>query len=655
MKVRITPAAITKNPKRLGDIFNHDNNVYVIKADLQRKYCWKPAIIERLITEYYVDLYEGNQWAVEACEDYFYATIGDCCFSKRRKDWEGTGCNYQEIIDGSQRLTTIFSICMVSIYLYMERSGIFDIDERRRIMDSYVKTGKRQCFKLTTTFKDCEISEVYEKLVTREMDFKIIPTKNEERINYMPFSKLVSYIYKILSGMEKNGSLCEGVDFKGYLDSFLESTYLYVEECDIEDRLVKFKEMNSYHVGVADHDIYKSLLCDKGKEVIVKYQEFEKWIKKITSTTEISSKNRLHTNVSTTGIEYIMKLGLICYTLDEDICNVSYSLKEPIKGMEWQLNNEHGYLRSEENVHSFLDKCIDICKFLYGSTEYTDKFNESFYMFTEGYGHPYIWWHAILPCYLIKNIEDQKCKDFVFALLLKTYFLTTVLKATASTNKGKCLFNLCQILLNYAKNGWQYIPMSEELSRYYSQNFMSFIVSDKLSTTMDHICYAINGNKCAIHGTLSYFEFISQWFADRPSSNIWELLTAENAKSSKITIEHILPQANKNDTNSMHIDCLGNLVLLENNLNSSKQDDLESTSKCYKDSSFITTKLLISDSVFPGVCSDTLSKLKSDYLPMVYSENELNHFNEQMIVSRLKAIKALIRKTLQSIEVITHK
>ena len=54
-------------------------------------------------------------------------------------------------------------------------------------------------------------------------------------------------------------------------------------------------------------------------------------------------------------------------TKDEDICRFDFKLSDANKGIEWQITNEKGILKNEEGVLMFLDKCIDICYFLYNS------------------------------------------------------------------------------------------------------------------------------------------------------------------------------------------------------------------------------------------------------------------------------------------------
>lgn len=649
MYVRLMPKSSNKNPMSLSEIFsNRNNKVYPIKSDLQRKYCWTEHEINNLIEQYYFEMFESNFIADEKGEDSFYATIGDGIVCKEIPNWKETGCPYNEIVDMSQRITTIYAICIVSLYLYMEKEEITDVNERRKILDVYLKTKNKRSFKVETTFKDCEINNVYEAIVEGTFSFHTKDLKEANRIFkkgknsdvvYKPFSLLVRKVYSTIIktiGME--------VDFKAYLDAFLKNTYLHIEECDPAVRLAKFREVNSYHVGVADIDIYKSMLCYKGEKIDNKYQSFEDWVKKISTNDKNGCRKRIHIiKAQYTVPEYIMKLALIKLTKDEDVCRFDFKLTNPDKGIEWQIYNEKGILQTEEDILLFLDTCIDICAFLYDSIEMPRKFNESWYMFTEGRNTSIIWLYNILPCYAISKITDTDAKDYAFDMLLRSYLIYSIkyLGNKSVQYIQNYLFTFALKLILCEDKG--YDTIKDELNNHYIQTFGEFI-SKGMSDSISHISYEGKTSQGALRGILSVIEFLAQRRGNVRKENVYKFVTLKN---SNIDIEHIMPQDKKNEDNDVFVDGIGNLVLLESSLNSSKRNNAEATSKRYTDSSFITTKLILKDARYEGLTNNQLADLRNNDIPFCCTEENLNAFDETMIKQRKNCISKIIRDFLQ--------
>ena len=648
MYVRLMPKSSNKNPMSLNEIFSNSNNkVYPIKSDLQRRFCWTEKEVDNLIEQYYIEMFEKNITADERGEDSFYATIGDGIICKEMPNWKETGCVYSELVDMSQRITTTYAICIVSLFLYMDKEGISDIDERRKLFELYLKTKNKKSFKVETTFKDCEINSVYENIIANTFSFEkkevnkavnLFKCVKDGEVKYKPFSSLVRKVYSTITN-----NIGTDVNFKEYLDAFLRNTYLQIEECDNAVRLEKFREVNSYRVGVADADIYKSMLCYKGEMVDDKFQVFEEWIKKI-STSDDGCRKRINIlKAHYTVSEYIMKLSLISLTKDEDICRFDFKLNDAEKGIEWQIYNEKGILRTEGDVIVFLDRCIDICKFLYNSMEMPREFNESWYMFTEGRNTSTIWLYNILPCYIISKIEDTNIKTYAFDMLLKSYLIYSIryLDNKSVQYIQNYLFTFAMKLILFENKG--YDALKDELNAHYSKTFGGFIISG-MSNAFSHISYAGKTSQGAIRGILSVVEFLAQRKANVKKDNIYRFVTS---KKSDIDIEHIMPQIKKTEDNDVFVDGIGNLVLLESSLNSSKKDNADATSKRYTDSSFITTKLIMGDSRYEGLTNEQLSILRDKYLPYCCTVENLNRFDEDMIKQRKNGISKMLRDFLQ--------
>ena len=562
-------------------------------------------------------------------------------------NWKGTGCAYSELVDMSQRITTTYAICIVSLFLYLDKEGILNIDERRNLLEQYLKTKNKKSFKVETTFKDCEFNSVYENIVANTFSFEkkevskaVAQFKNvkEGEVKYKSFSSLVRKVYSTITN-----NIGTDVNFKEYLDEFLRNTYIQIEECDNTVRLEKFREVNSYRVGVADADIYKSMLCYQGEKVDDKFQDFEKWIKKI-STSDDGCRKRINIlKAHYTVSEYIMKLSLISLTKDVDICRYDFKLNNAEKGIEWQIYNEKGILHTEDDVIVFLDRCIDICKFLYNSMDLPKEFNESWYMFTEGRNTSTIWLYNILPCYLISKIKDTNIKTYAFDMLLKSYLIYSIryLDNKSVQYIQNYLFTFGMKLILFEDKG--YDTLKDELNVHYSNTFGDFIING-MSDAFSHISYQGKTSQGAIRGIMSVVEFLAQRKVNVKKDNIYRFVTSNK---NGIDIEHIMPQKKKTEDNNIFVDGIGNLVLLESSLNSSKKDDADATSKRYTDSSFITTKLIMEDSRYEGLTNEELTILRNMYVPYCCTVENLNRFDENMIKQRKTGISKMLRDFLQ--------
>ena len=146
MIVKREPRGDTKEAVKLSKFFsNKDNTVYPIQSDLQRRYCWPSTHIDKFFKDYIIDLFEKNKEADENGEDCLYAKIGDAILTRVEDNYGfDKKCKKQEIIDMSQRITTIMSFIVVMLYLYMKNNGIEDASERAELFGKYLKT-KTDC------------------------------------------------------------------------------------------------------------------------------------------------------------------------------------------------------------------------------------------------------------------------------------------------------------------------------------------------------------------------------------------------------------------------------------------------------------------------------------------------------------------------------
>jgi len=562
MIVKREPKGDTKEAVKLSKFFsNKDNTVYPIQSDLQRRYCWPSTHIDKFYKDYIIGLFEKNKEADENGEDCLYAKIGDAILTRVEDNYGyNAKCKKQEIIDMSQRITTIMSFIVVMLYLHMRNNDIKNISERTEIFEKYLKTKNGLSWKVVSTFKDSDFEDVINNCIngTFKVDEKTIKgltksfnennTKKNE-VKYKSFKSICAYVYSLID-------TTIGVDnssIKERLDLFLDKTYIQVEECEKEDRVVKFREVNTYRVGIANKDIYKTLLCSKGEQVDLKFQYFEEKIKHITEPKRI---NILKTPITVT--EYIMKIALIVMDKTRETCKFSFSLEDEKTGITYHLNN--GLLDTEDKVLDYLDICIDVCDFLEKSMEYDQNgFNEEWYLLTENHTKPFIWLYNILPSYAIYKLDNEEKKEFAFEMLLKSF---TVYSIKYSTNRSvqyiqTYMYSFAKEILENGCNSCCVEDFKSIVEHIYNETFGDFICKE-LTKTVKRLDYSQASCKSGIYAILSYIEYLAQKQCSRKRDNLYRL-TIKN----EIEIDHIFPQSKENNDNEAYIDSIGNLTFLE--------------------------------------------------------------------------------------------
>lgn len=630
---------------------NEDNIIYPIQSDLQRRYCWPSQYVTNFFTNFIIDIYELNVEADKSGEDPYWAVVGEGILTKPEENYGPKNkCRKQEIIDLSQRITSSMAIISVLLYVFLENEEIFDIEERRKIFHSYLRTKNGESWKVVSTFKDSDIDETLEALINRSFKtdikslnastkcFKDSNVKKNE-VKYKSFNSICSFIYKLID----NTIGLKDSAIKKRLDLFLKMVSVDIKECDKKDRVANFMAANTFRLGVPNKDIYKGLLCSKGEKIDSKFQDFEEKI------SEITGKNKKIHIIKTpvTEAEYILKLGLIILDKTRKTCKFGFSLEDEKDGLEFQLNQ--GFLKTEENVIEYLDVCIDIINFLKNSMTFSQKdFYNDWYLFSENHTKPFIWLYNILPSYVISNLKDEIKKEYAFIVLLKSF---TTYSIKYSSNRSvqyiqPYMYSLSKEILKMANDKYSVEDFKNGLNCLYAKTFGEYIKND-LSRDIKRLAYSRTSDKGGIYSILSFIEYMSQIKCGIKRNNLFKLV-----EKNQIEIDHIMPQSKKSQDNEEYIDSIGNLAFLEKTLNGSKNDDGDSTSKRYSDSSFISTKLIVQGNRYEGLKNEEIKGLQENIIPYTATENNVNQFDVSQINERKNRIAYEIRNVLSCDEVL---
>ena len=640
---------------KLADFFyNKDNMVYPIKSDLQRKYCWTDNEINDLIEEYYFNLTNNNREADKNGEDSYFGFIGNAIVCEKQENWDNTGCPYKELIDSSQRVTTALAIIVVSLYLQMKNKWVVDLEERRKYVDSYLKTKNKKTFKVLRTFKDCDIDEVYTDLVNNTLTFnktdvrkacsKFKPATKEGEVVYKSFRELVYKVYNVITESVQE----EDADFEEYLEIFLNNTYICAETCKKEERLSKFIDVNTHRIGISNKDIYKSLLCSKGFSVDEKYQEFESKVFDIEGHGNKQNSLVKITKASYSVTEHMMKIALIYMTKDSDICKHSYSLNDDYKGIEWQLNNENGVLQTEDDVLHFLDYTIDVCNFIKSSMNYdSETFDNDWYMLTDGRNSKRLWLYNILPAYIISKMDVGEQRQYAFDTLVKSFLAYSIRYA-----KNKSVQYIQDYMYKYSNiliSRYDSIDdFKDAIKEQYLQTFEGVIKDCGLNIRT--LSYMDSISSLAIRGILSTIEYYAQRGIGCKSKNVYDFVTG----TGEIDIEHIKPksfldESEENEKYVTDINGIGNLTLLESSLNSSKGASSEKTSEMYKISTFLTTSTIDESNRHARLTNEKMVQLRKTYIPYTCDTTTLNDFGIENIELRLTRMIRIIKDFLTTL------
>ena len=618
------PEGSHKNATNFKTVFSNENNTrYLIKSDLQRRYCWTKSIVEKFFKDYLIDLFVANEEANANGEDNWYGTVDDAIFVKKDEN------SIQEIVDSGQRMTTTLSIVCLFLFLHLKKNKVVDINEREKLFSKYIRTKNGKYFKLENTFSDSDLSSTVLSMIdgSFETSSKSITSKKKvfnggkkNEIIYKQFSSLCALIYSLVED-----TIGVTDDFLlERLDCFLEKTYFDVEECEKSERVQRFRQANTGRVEVTNPDLYKTLMCEKGASVDAKFQEFEKYINEITG-----KDKKIHIIKSPLSpIEYIMRLSIILKDPTKKSCSFYYSLDNKDNGISWHLDNENGLLHTEEKVIDYLDTCIDICKFLKTSTDYSGKieYGRDYYMLTEGRNSSNLWLYNILPSYIISKIENNDKREYAFDIILISYLVYSIncYNSPSVQYIQPYMYDISKLMLERMGDDFSVDDFKCGLRNKYIDQFGSFI-KEGLTATVKQLRYGVSNCKGALIGIFSVLEYYSQKEAGIKKDNLHKLLTVKITKKNaeeSVQLDHMYPQSNRNEKNELVIDSVGNLTLLEATLNASKGDDQNKTVEAYKSSSFLTTKLMIQESNYEFLTVDTLNRVRNNSLPyFTTSEN----------------------------------
>lgn len=242
----------------IGDIFS---KFYVV-PDYQREYVWEEKNYRQLLEDI-IEEFSNNRNS-----EYFIGSIVVC---EREDD------KRYEVIDGQQRLTTLFA-CLAAFKKLLEQ--VQDVSDVKQMLYAMSRdsSGKQEYnFKLELQYE--ESTDVIKKMAEDKVNQEWTVPSSKRIVEAYNFSK--EYIYKEL-----------GSEVSAFLGYFLNNVKLVqIETPKVSDALKIFETINERGVGLNPMDLLKNLIFRQ-----VNKGEFEKlkveW-KKVISTLEKAEEKPL--------------------------------------------------------------------------------------------------------------------------------------------------------------------------------------------------------------------------------------------------------------------------------------------------------------------------------------------------------------------------
>lgn len=650
------PKGQTIDPLYVREALTSENNkYYVIEGHVQRRYKWCLDLIRDFITTI-SNTVDTNKESEIKMEDNVFVDFYDIIISETD---DKSGDEFRQaisIIDGGQRLITSYATIMALCYILMEKQSITDVNERRKFVYKYVKTKNEKHFKLNTTFRDDDIKCTTEEIIMNSLKLtdKIVETtinglKNER--NDKHFKNVVIGVYGII-----NDIFDVNTDFNYVMDIFLDKMYFFSKKCPKELKKKTFIEINKKRQTVENTDIYKTLI--NGKEEQSECIISGKYDNLVEYTNDIKKKGLMvDLKRGTCVLDFIMQSGLKYIDRTEQTLKDTFYLDNNSYGIEYQLDN--GILKDKQGTVNFLDVCADICSYLNNSMMYSDELYNDDYFFTQ-LGKKRLWWHVMLPLYVIHHEFSGEKHDFLYDVLMKSWTCYNIRYTISSHIQyyQKFLAKFTYLALLHKDD--DIMVLKSVIKNWYNEVFYDLLNKD-MDKAIKRLNYTIDKDKQAIRSILSTIEYSIYKNIGSKTNMLYNFIeeynnsnkikpkdgTPKGSKPNKVmSIDHIIPQsygkAAMIDENV--INSIGNLTLLELTLNQKKSDDITKNREIYLGSKYLSTNLLNNDNSFINLSTLDISKVNN--LVKRYDETEINNFSKSDIEHRtdfivLKMIECL--------------
>lgn len=615
MITRVKPGGKTLSPKPLYDVLcsAQDKNINIIENIIQRELVWTYACIET----FWHDVLECIKLNIEQADttgyfgkvfDKAYMVAGNIEYSKP------DACNqkylppmeigeYKSIVDGSQRNRISLFMLIAILYEITKQNGFDFINTLQLIAGNgrhkLLEIGSSSVSRLDEFYGKIEntaVSDLSKEIEKRSMErlMKAFEKEDKERDYFDVFALYVHYIERDIVGT---------YDMTDVLQIVLNNVYFYEEEVDIENKFERFVDRNKKGTPMSDESMYPKYIInqfdDADKEYV--YNSFKAFERDANSAQKEGHFRQTKSGIN--SVLWIMIEALKIKLGDASLGNEKISLKNIFAstfdlgnvdyGIEKCFRNGYFFRTPDEAIGYFLE-CRDIARFLSEESfrRHDNIYEDSYYLrdFSKG---DTIWWYFIKPSYLaFSRTKDRRFK-FIKKLLYRIYSFYIVHRSCSTNSQN--LINLLErisetIVVGIGQSDDDFETRLKGLTLKYIEMSGDF---DGLYHELHALSYAIKSHRTAIENIFISMEYDMCEKFSLPT-DVFYTIWKRGAGQKSYNLDHWVPESKIAllEERDPEYQGIGNLVLLEEPLNKSKQDRADENSRYYVQSKYVQTLLM---------------------------------------------------------------
>lgn len=633
----ITRKPIAENyaPIFVEDIItgNDNDDIYCIENTSNRPYRWDAMLTRRDGLDEIVSMFKLNILDINKRGKYYLSFgrtgVSDVEDSTKEKyqDYER---KIKSIIEGGHRIKIPFCAYIALTLLKHQREK--NVNEKIDISFLYNEYGEEKINyygKPEFNF----IYNIFRKNTVTEI-IKIINQNRKEakkRFSSTKYRKsigdVIIFCFDYFKEILEKDEVFYNVEIDVLLNLLLKNVYYREEVVLKSNKWEYFDSCNTKGLIVDLTDTVPRAIASKFKDTDKEkvLEEFEKFyqysIKAENEGKFVPTKNKSDCCEFVLDIAYkkflIQKLEISSLPNPQEIIldHPKYNIKI---GFE-----KYDFCETIEDALDYFKECYSITDFIYHSMDNNADIYDTYFMFKKEDGNKNaIWWYDILPLYVMYTyFNNSRIKHYLYDYMCKMkafqFSHKTVARTSNVQNYISSMFKFSKLLLNNLNNEDNIII---ELSNNFTNNWLGKMSKQKLKTGL--LKHTLDFEYDDIKRILTWNEYI---FITKYLVGHETLYKFMSDNKFSVHLDHIIPvkQYNEMIKSEKEVDNspIGEMVLIEGTLNSSKGDDMTKNTVNYINSGFYLTAFL---------ADTTKRNLKKEALDLIdfnrYSEEGLNNF-----------------------------
>lgn len=656
------PGSKTLPSKQLLDILcgERDKSIHVIENIIQRDFVWTFACMETLWNDVNecirINISEGKNGLFSSkvfnsanmvAGNIEYSTIDKCNQNSLK---ELSGGIYKSIVDGSQRnritmfmaFAFMYEIAKVNQIDYMDLSSFKSSNGEFKLIEIGSNLLSDFYNKIETT-KVSEIAKDVKKTGPIETFSKNFEKDDEKRDYYDVFLLFIKFIERDIIG------------YYDLMDSFnivMHNVWFYEEFIDEDSKFERFVDRNKKGTPMSDVCMYPKYIINQFNDENEKQKVFDAYLRYEEKAEEAQIRGSKKTSgffrTTKNGVDsilYIMIEVLKIKLAQESLTNNAIDLK-PIFSSTFNLGNiDYGVekcfrkklvFKTANDAVSYFNDCYNMADFLIkDSFSRHDSLYDDCYYLRDFSKQDVLWWYFIKPCFIAQTLLKEKMPSrfiFIKKMLYRIYVFYVVYRSSCTNSQS--LINLLERISAYMITN--YNSSEEEFEKLIRGEVSTYIENaggyEVLYDLIHSLSYNIKAHKNAIAAILISMEYDLCEKFELGTDVFYSLW--KKKKFQNYHLDHWFPEnLFKNLANASEFHRIGNMVLLETSLNSSKQDNTDVNSKYYTQSKFTQTLLMNEEN--RGTFNNKILNDINNYPYFErFSEDEINNPNSEMILKR---------------------